>query len=62
MVTRSVTLLSFLLPIAMSLGTGLAIIFYKYSQVSVLIFGASGGLLLCVYIIIIRSESKKRIG
>jgi len=59
MVSKSVTILSFLLPIAMVIGTGIAIEFYKYSSFILLIFIALGGLMVCVYVLVLRSESHR---
>lgn len=56
MVSKSVTILSFLLPIAMVIGTSLAIFFYEYKAITLLIFGAVGGIMICIYIFILRSE------
>lgn len=56
MVSKSVTILSFLLPISMVIGTSLAIFFYSYSSSTLLILSGIGGLILCAYIIILRSQ------
>lgn len=56
MVSKNVTTLSFLLPIAMVIGTSFAIEFYKGSPLLVLALFAMGGVMLCAYIIILRSE------
>jgi hypothetical protein len=56
MVSKNVTLLSFFMPIAMVIGTTIAIEFYKYSSSILLILGAFGGVMLCTYVIVLRSE------
>lgn len=61
MVSKNITILSFLLPIAMTLGTSLAIFFYKYSSLTLLILNAGGGLLLCVYVLVLRSERHRSV-
>jgi hypothetical protein len=43
------------MPIAMVIGTTIAIEFYKYSSSILFILAALGGLMLCIYIIILRS-------
>jgi hypothetical protein len=56
MVSKNVTILSFLLPIAMVIGTSIAIEFYQGSPLIVLALFALGGVMLCAYIIVLRSE------
>ncbi len=56
MVSQNVTILSFLLPIAMVIGTSIAIEFYQGSPLLVLALFALGGVMLCAYIIVLRSE------
>jgi len=56
MVSKNVTLLSFVMPIAMVIGTTIAIEFYKYSSSILLILGAFGGVMLCTYVIVLRSD------
>jgi Ca2+/H+ antiporter len=56
MVSKNVTLLSFFMPIAMVLGTTIAIEFYKYSSSILLILAAFGGVMLCTYVIVLWSE------
>lgn len=56
MVSKNVTILSLLLPVAMAFGTSIAIFFYQYSSLTLLYLYAGGGLLLSVYIVILRSE------
>jgi hypothetical protein len=56
MVSKSVTTLSFLLPIAMVIGTSIAIEFYQGSPLLVFALFALGGVMLCAYIIVLRSE------
>jgi len=56
MVSKNVTLLSFLLPIAMVIGTSIAIEFYQGSPLLVFALFALGGVMLCAYIIVLRSE------
>ena len=56
MVSKNVTILSFLLPIAMVIGTSIAIEFYQGSPLLVLALFALGGVMLCAYIIVLRSE------
>ncbi|MCX9012148.1 MAG: hypothetical protein OIN66_13635 [Candidatus Methanoperedens sp.] len=50
------TALSLLLPIATVIGTGLAIFFYKYFSLTLLFLYAGGGLLLCIYIMMLKSK------
>lgn len=61
MVSKSVTILSFLLPLATVMGTSLAIFFYKYYSLTLLFLYAGGGLLLCVYVMILRSSKNEKI-
>lgn len=61
MVSKSVTILSFLLPVAMVLGTSIAIEFYKYSSLILLMFIAIGGLMVCVYVLVLRSERHRSV-
>lgn len=61
MVSKNVTLLSFLMPIAMVIGTSIAIEFYKGSTLSVLALFAFGGIILCAYIIVLRSENQRSV-
>lgn len=56
MVSKNVAILSFLLPIAMVIGTSIAIEFYQGSPLLVLMIFALGGVMLCGYIIVLRSE------
>ena len=56
MVSKNVAILSFLLPIAMIIGTSIAIEFYQGSPLLVLALFALGGVMLCAYIIVLRSE------
>jgi len=56
MVSKNVAILSFLLPIAMIMGTSIAIEFYQGSPLLVLALFALGGVMLCAYIIVLRSE------
>lgn len=56
MVSQNVTILSFLLPIAMVIGTSIAIEFYQGSPLLVLALFALGGVMLCAYIMVLRSE------
>lgn len=61
MVSQNVTILSFLLPIAMVIGTSFAIEFYQGSPFLVLALFALGGVMLCAYIIILRSEKYRSV-
>ncbi|VVB94866.1 Uncharacterised protein [uncultured archaeon] len=61
MVSKSTTILSFLLPIAMVFGTTLAIYFYKYSSLTILYLFAGGGFLICLYVLILRSEKRRSV-
>jgi len=61
MVSKSVTILSFLLPIAMVIGTSLAIYFFKYSSLVLIVFIAVGGLMLCAYVLILRSQRHRSV-
>jgi hypothetical protein len=56
MVSKNVTMLSFLLPIALVIGTSIAIEFYRGSPFLVLVLFGLGGVMLCAYIIVLRSE------
>jgi hypothetical protein len=56
MVSKNVAILSFLLPIAMVIGTSIAIEFYQGSPLLMLALFALGGVMLCAYIIVLRSE------
>lgn len=59
MVSKNVTLLSFLLPIAMVIGTSIAIEFYQGSKFIVLAIFGLGGILLCGYVIVLKSEKHR---
>jgi hypothetical protein len=59
MVSKSFTILSLSMPIAMSIGTGIAIEFYKNSSTVLLIISALIGLLGCVYLIVSQSGQHK---
>jgi len=61
MVSKNVTMLSFLLPIAMVIGTSIAIEFYQGSPLLVLALFALGGVMLCAYIMILRSERHRSV-
>jgi len=61
MVSQNVTTLSFLLPIAMVIGTSIAIEFYQGSPLLVLAFFALGGVMLCGYIIVLRSDRHRSV-
>ncbi|MFZ3058219.1 MAG: hypothetical protein WA102_00645 [Candidatus Methanoperedens sp.] len=61
MVSKNITVLSFLLPIAMTLGTSLAIFFYEYYSLTMLILYAAGGLLLCVYVLVLRADRHRSV-
>jgi len=61
MVSKNVTLLSFVMPIAMVIGTTVAIEFYKYSSSILLILGAFGGVMLCTYVIVLRSDKSRTV-
>ncbi len=61
MVSKSETILSLLLPVAVVIGTGLAIVFYKYFSLTPLFLYAGGGLLICIYVMIIRSEHNRSV-
>lgn len=56
MVSKNVTMLSFLLPVAMVIGTSIAIEFYRGSPLLVFALFGLGGVMLCAYIIVLRSE------
>jgi|NGEPerStandDraft_9_1074522.scaffolds.fasta_scaffold85012_2 hypothetical protein len=56
MVSKNVTILSLLMPIAMVIGTSIAIEFSRSSSLMLLIFSASAGLMGCVYLMIKRSQ------
>ncbi|MFZ3166550.1 MAG: hypothetical protein WA130_02965 [Candidatus Methanoperedens sp.] len=59
MVSKSVTILSFLLPIAMVIGTSIAIYLYEYSSTILLILIAIGGLMVCAYVLILKSQKHR---
>lgn len=61
MVSKSVTILSFLLPIAMVIGTSIAIYFYEYSSTILLILIALGGLMVCIYVLILKSQKHRSV-
>jgi hypothetical protein len=61
MVSKNVTILSFFMPIAMVIGTTIAIEFYKYSSSVLLILFAFGGVMLCAYVIVLRSEHHRSV-
>ncbi|HEY9247428.1 MAG TPA: hypothetical protein VIO11_11325 [Candidatus Methanoperedens sp.] len=61
MVSKSVTILSLLLPVATVIGTSLAIFFYKYFSLTLLFLYAGGGLLLCMYVMVLKSEHQKSV-
>lgn len=61
MVSKSVTFLSFLLPIAMVIGTSIAIYFYQTSSLVLLIFTALGGLMLCIYVMVLRAQRHRSV-
>ncbi len=61
MVSKSVTILSFLLPIAMVIGTSIAIYFYQYSSFVLLFLFAIGGVMLCAYVLILRSQHHRSV-
>jgi hypothetical protein len=56
MVSKSFKLLSLSMPVAMVIGTSIAIEFSRYSSLMLLIFSAFAGLIVCVYLIIKRSQ------
>jgi hypothetical protein len=56
MVSKNVATLSFLLPVAMVIGTSFAIEFYQGSPLLVLALFGLGGVMLCAYILVLRSE------
>lgn len=59
MVSKSFTLLSFSMPIAMSIGTSIAIEFYKNSSLILLTLSALVGLLGCFYLIVQHCDQQK---
>lgn len=59
MVSKSFTILSLSMPIAMSIGTSIAIEFYKYYSIKLLIVSSLIGLLGCVYLIVSQSDQHK---
>lgn len=56
MVSKSFIVLSLSMPIAMVIGTSIAIEFYKNSIPVLLVLYAIGGLMMCVYIIVQQSD------
>jgi len=56
MVSKSFKVLSSLMPIAMVIGTSIAIEFSRLSSLNLLIFSAIAGLVGCVHIMIKRSQ------
>ncbi len=60
MVSKSFTLLSLSMPIAMSIGTSIAIEFYKYSSLKLLILSSLIGLMGCVYLIVLQSDPHRQ--
>jgi predicted exporter len=61
MVSKNVKILSFLLPIAMVIGTSIAIEFYKGSTLTIFALFAVGGIILCAYILVLRSENQRSV-
>ena len=59
MVSKSIIILSLSMPLAMVIGTSIAIEFYKNSIPILLILYALGGLMMCVYIIVQQSDSHR---
>ena len=59
MVSKSFTILSLSMPIAMSIGTSIAIEFHKYSSIKLLILSSLIGLLGCVYLIVSQSDQHR---
>ncbi len=59
MVSKNITILSLLLPVAVVFGTSLAIFFYKYFSLTLLFLYSGGGLILCIYVIILKSEKRR---
>gem|GEM_PF-3264422 len=56
MVSKSFKVLSLSMPVAMVIGTSIAIEVSRYSSLMLLIFSAFAGLMGCVYLIIKRSQ------
>ena len=56
MVSKSFAILSLSMPIAMSIGTSIAIEFYKYSSIKLLMLCSLIGLMGCVYLIVLQSD------
>jgi len=56
MVSKNFIILSLLMPIAMIIGTSIAIEFYKNSIPILLVLYALGGLMMCAYIIVQQSD------
>lgn len=52
MVSKNIIVLSLLMPIAMVIGTSIAIEFARYSSLTLLIYSTFAGLLGCVFLII----------
>jgi len=52
MVSKNILILSLLMPIAMVIGTSIAIEFSRYSSLMLLIFSAFAGLTGCVFMMI----------
>ena len=59
MVSKSVTILSFLLPIAMVIGTSIAIYFYEFSSMILFILFGIGGVMVCGYVLILKSQKHR---
>lgn len=60
MVSKDVNFLSFLLPVAMIIGTCLAIYFYKSSLSYMLIVIAFEGLILCGFVLSLKSKQYRK--
>ena len=61
MVSKNITILSLLLTIAMTIGTSVAIFFYEYYSLTMLILYAAGGLLLCIYVLVLRADRHRSV-
>jgi len=61
MVSKDVSFLGFLLPIATIIGTSLAIYFYKHSSSNFLIMFALGGIYFGCYVFVLKNHHHRMI-
>lgn len=59
MVSKNIIVLSLLMPIAMAIGTSIAIEFSRSSSLMLLVYSAFAGLMGCFYVMIKRSKRQE---